>query len=519
MVEISQLDALNLHGIYDVAGDGVILSINSSVRSQDIKPPKCPCGASLQGTRRYRLHSKLVDFKHTCDLLLSKTGHKLAAFATAIEVQGKQLDQTFEACIAEIRPNPLAAKANATLLLRRNQEILDLQKYIINFRTEVVDRFQGSIAVLHRALPNVIPSYNLSFHLHLDVLEYRVVLARLADALKLSNQLLSLKDPSFGVQRLGLKMIQFVCKESVSCTKYCQSALDTTLIGTNPSIEAEIRLQQLQFMLFAKSTRARLSELGHPVEDAIVIVSEETVKTSLDAVSEIGRRSPGTCGSLMETARKIAVAFGLHDGWKASPILKIKNDYARQIENLWGRHELGFLTICTRLHPYSAKTFSDGCPNCEKQAQLSADEIFRESGKHLFEKKFLQMMHARSTQSAESESSERESPKSAERSTKQPVSDDKAVSSPGMEMTQEAKFLAAIRKKLPKIHAGGPCATLKIQSEQTVDEELASEVDIEAAREIKLGVMLDRQSISVEPEKELTMEEKFLVAMRKIGKH
>ncbi|KIY03382.1 uncharacterized protein Z520_00073 [Fonsecaea multimorphosa CBS 102226] len=479
-------------------------------------------------------------------------GRKLASFAAAIEVKGKQLDQTFKALIEEIRPNPLAAKANATLVLRRNQELLDLQKQIINFRSEVVDRFESGITALHQVLPNIIPSYNLSFHLHLDVLEYRVVGVRLADALKLSNHLLPLKDPSFGVQRLGLKMIQFAYKESVSCVNYCQGALENTLIGTNPSIEAEIRVQQLQFMLFAKSTRAQLSGLGHPVNDNTVIMDGATVKAGLEAVSAISRRSPGTCAGLMATAQDIATAFEYQDGSEPSSIPKIKNDYTKQVENLWGRHELGFLSMCSRSHPYSAKTFSDGCPNCEKQAQLSADEVFRESGKHLFEQKFLRFMHSGSLEPHKPECPDPESSKSAVQSVEQPgleadatnavvmeltleerlessksteqlavqrVLEANAASEAVMELTAEERFLAAMRKGPPKILAGVPCNAMKPQNEE-VGKELAGGVDNEARTKTTLAVRMDKQElIRVEPEKELTMEEKFLVAMRKIGKN
>ncbi|KIW23329.1 uncharacterized protein PV07_11537 [Cladophialophora immunda] len=519
IAEIAQLDARNLHGIYKVDDDGVILSINSGVKSQDIAPPKCLCGESLHGIRRYRLHSKLVAFKNTFDLLLAKIGRKLAAFATVIEVQEKQLDRTFKACVEEIRPNPLAAKSNASLVLRRNQEILDLQKNIINFRSEVVDRIQSSITVLHKVFPNVIPSYDLSFHLHLDVLECRVVGVRLADALKLANQLLPLQDPSFGVQRLGLKMIQFAYKESISCANYCQGALGHSLIGRNSSLEAEIRLQQLQFMLFAKTTRAQRSELGPPVDDNVMLMNGETVKVGLEAVNAIGRRSPGTCTGLMATAQDIAIAFEHQVGSKLPPIPKIKNDYTRQVENLWGRHQLGYLVMCCRSHPYSAKTFSDGCPYCEKQAQLSVDEIFRESGKHLFEEQFLQIMHSRAPMSHKSDHHDPERAKSPVPSVEQETSKETATSAPVIELTAEERFLAAMRRGPPKIHAGVPSEAMKEQSKAAVEAEVAREVDIGAGVEMKVEVRMDMQeSIAVEPEKELTMEEKFLVAMRKIGK-
>ncbi len=255
LVEVSQLDEMNLQGVYEVDTDGNLLSINSEVWLRDIKEPKCPCGAHLTGTRRYRVHSKLVNFKSILDLLLAKMGRKLAGFSTAIGVQETQLSETFESFVDNIRPNPLAAKANTTLLLRRMREILDLEKHIIDFRVHVVDAIQQSMAHLHDTFPNIVPSYTLMFHLHLDVLEYRVVSVRLSDALKLGRRLITLQDPSFGVQRQGLKTIEFVHKESIAWVGFCERALRKSMITTSPSIESEVRLHQVQFVLLRKVDR------------------------------------------------------------------------------------------------------------------------------------------------------------------------------------------------------------------------------------------------------------------------
>ncbi|KIW83680.1 hypothetical protein Z517_02926 [Fonsecaea pedrosoi CBS 271.37] len=518
MTDIAHLDSLNLHGIYDVDVGGSIVSINSGLRSNDVKPPECWCGVPLKDIRRYQIHRKLADLKHNFDLLLAKMGRRIASFAAAVDMQRKQLDQTLEMCIKEIRPNPLAAKANAGLVLRRNQEILDLQKNIISFRSNVVDRFQSSMMTLHGSFPYVIPSYNLGFHLHLDVLEFRAVVVRLSDALRLSNQLLSLPDPSFGVQRLGLKNLQFVYKESISCVRYCQGALDNASTDTYPSLKAEIKLQQLQFMLFVKSTRAQLSELGHPIDDDCTDVNDETVRAGLDAVIAICRRSPGTCALLMVTAQDMIMAFERFDGSKPPSIPEIKNDYTRKIENLWRRHQLGSLTMCRQSHPYSATTFSDGCPNCGKQAQLSGDEIFRESGKHLFENQFLQFMHSKSGKSQKLDHLDLESPKPTMQSAEEPDSEEIAANPGGTESTDEERFLGAMRRALPQIDGGVPSNAVTLPSEAAVCQKAATKEDVGAGMKTKLeGWIGSQQPIPAEPQNELAMEEKSLVAVRKDG--
>jgi hypothetical protein len=455
-VEVSELDTINLCGVYKIDTHGTVLALNPNIRLPYIDEPKCICGTPLKGTRRYKIHSKLISFNGTLDLLLAKMGRKLATYGLAIEAQDKQLNETFESFVHAIRPNPLAAKANADLFLRRSREILDLQNHITDFRKDVVDLVRRDLARLNRAFPNIVPSYNLMFHLHFDVLGYRVASLRLTDVLKMGSRLLTLQDPSFSVRRQVLKLIQFVYRESVTWVGLCEKSLTDPVLTTSPSLEAEIRLQQLQFVLFARSTRVQLADLGRPVGDATLAVEDDAIKASLDMAMRLSQSSPGNCAPFIETARGFANLFASADEVATfSQIPAIKNAHVRENEKLWGQHKLGYLKTCGKSHIYSSKTFSDACPECEKGAPISSNEAFRESSKHLFEGRFLEAMHARST---DCRSVEPESPKSDEPINDRPVLEEDVLgqASNSNEMRPEERFLIAMRNGLPKVEGGRP---------------------------------------------------------------
>lgn len=553
LVEIARLDDSNLNGLYEVSASGMIMSINSDVRLQDLHEPKCTCGTQLQSSNRYRTLAKLVEFSHTFDLLLAKMGRKLNGFATTITMKEQQLKQTFDLFIEEIRPNPLAANANTGHILRRHRETLELLKNIISFRDDVVDPFQRSIARLHEAFPNIIPSYALMFHLHFDVLEYRVIGVRLADTLKLANRIFTLQDPSLSTQRQGLKMIQFVHKESVACVDYCQDALNNDLVNSNPSIEIEIRLLQLQFSLYAKLTKLQVDRFGIFVDSSFQDIDNTTIKARLKTIFELCQRSLGTCGSFMQTAKAFQEMHA-----KDFAVPEIQNNDARQIVKNWSQHELGHLTICKRSHVYSSKTFRDGCPDCGRQAPKVSNRPPIDPALHLFEKQFLEAMHSRgswspsSLQSPSTSTSETDATaKSTASNGSQPRDQDAALSKSSERMDTEDKYIGAkpvresehVRVEIGAYFSNS-VETAEVQSTReptdstasgngdTVDEDSRkgkrSEPQEEISNEARFLIAMRKighkelkkdagKEKTAEPPKELTNEEKFLVAMRKIG--
>ena len=492
LAEVSQLDAINLQGAYRLSLDGTIQSVNPDLWLHDIHPPKCLCGAVLEGTRRYRLHTRVLSFENTFDLLLAKMGRKLSGFAESVESQEKRLSDSFESFVKDIRPNPLASRANTANLLKRTNEVLKLQRRIVDFRHDIVDAIQVDVGRLHEAMPNIVPSYTLMFHLRFDVLEYRVVSVRLSDTVQMGCELLALQDPSFGVQRQGLKMIEFVHKESLLWVNHCKNALNNPSITTSPTLAVEIRLHQLRFLLSAKSAGLRLADLGSPSENIAAFMDNEDIKASLDTIAKLVALSPGSCASFLQTGQELADVLTSDEVALSAPIPQIRNAFVRQTETIWAQHELGHLKLCSRHHPYSSQTFPKACPECEKHAQRSGNELFRESAKHLFEKDFLSSMRAKSPRPQAVDNFEPKSSKKDQASDDQAVQGERTAEQAEAKLSPSQQFLKVVWDSSSQTGSGKP-------SPDENDQKAAAESP---------GVVLVRS------ERQLTMEEKFLVAMK-----
>ena len=512
LVNVRTLDEINLNGVYRVAGDGTIVSVNSNLWPKDILEPRCACGSPCLSLRRYEVNSKLARFGNVFDQLLAKMGRKMHHFASDIDRTELMLVKNFDLFIQDIRPNPLAAKANTALLLRRNREILELQKQVTKFRNEVVDVFERNLAKLHNAFPNIIPSYAIMFRLHFDVLEHRVLRVRIADSLRLASHMLTLQDPSYGLQRQAMKMIQFACKEALVCGSYCEDVLRNGRIQTNPTLEVEVRLQQVQFSLLAKASQFRLTQTGISVEDPESLSSDDMISSRLEAVIDLCKNY-SEMQSFMQSAQDFQELIGIYQGTTLT-VPKIKNEGARQLEKLWGQHELGSLATCESSHVYSAKTFSEGCPECGKP-KLPVKN-YPGKGKHLFEEEFLAAMHAKigklgppSFASTLTDGAGKDEDHTSDTPAKENGSPCLGMSArkPLKELTNEEKFLLAMRKRLP---ATGEVAT---EIHKISDETFGENRDLAPA-----GVAESEQPVNeaAKPVKEMTNEERFLVEMRKI---
>jgi hypothetical protein len=551
LTEVSQLDSINVHGIYEIDTDEKIKSINSDATVGDVHMPKCVCGATLESIHRYKVQAKLVTFQNTLDLLLAKMGRKIAGFGESIEIQDKTLKESFESFLEGIRPNPLASQANLTALLQRSRKILDFQKQIVSFRDDVVHPFERSIATLHQGLPNIVPLYRLLFHVHFEVLEYRIVSIRLDDYYKLGTRLLTLPDPSYGVQRQGLKMLEFVHKESTVYVGLCETALNNQVTTSSPATEIEIRLLQLRFLALAKYIQFRLADLGRQLKTQPAERVNNNVTASLNVITKLIARSLGSCASFTKTVREFITLFSSNQFLTLQPVPTIKNAHVRQVEKLWGQHKLGHLKLCGKRHVYSRETFSDTCPECEKHAQLSRDDLFRQSANHLFEQDFLACMRgeapkasgtartripsssiigssksrtasnkslATTTPEEPSLAAMHKDSKETERETTPPKADNGTI-------TPEKLFLAALHKnsRAPE----SKTKSSKAEVAPTTPEELflaAMRKKLEAVEngatspktEVHPAVTAKEETDLVRSENPLTMEEKFLLAMKRM---
>ncbi|KIW10481.1 hypothetical protein PV08_11445 [Exophiala spinifera] len=323
----------------------------------------------------------------------------LQKHATRIDTAGIELADNFYRSVENIRPNPMAAKANTDLILRRDQDALDLQKQIVKFRNEVVDHIQSQISKVSESFPNIAKTYEMPFRFRCDVLECRIVGIRIADSLQMAGHLLDLRDPSFGVQRQGMTMLEYAYKESVAYADRYEEILKNGRIQLSPLIDAELRLHQIRVGLFAIATRCRLDVLGGSVRsDPTSIEDSATLKNKLSKVMDICERYPDTHKLLLETATDFMQALErpalLADTLN---VPKIKYRGVREIEKLWGNYEVGSPKVCGKGHVYSARTFPKGCPECGSMSKTNK-EIYQETSKHLFEDQFLKAMRARTAQ-------------------------------------------------------------------------------------------------------------------------
>jgi hypothetical protein len=239
----------------------------------------------------------------------------------------------------------------------------------------------------------------------------------------MANHLLGLQDPSFGVQRQGMKMLEYVHKESLARVDHCQDALNNNLVKTSPVIDAEIRLHQVQFSLFAKATKSKLSALGATMEGAVSVTDDTAIKGKLDEVMEICEHYPDTHKLLMDTTAEFMQAIDRADVMEDTICIpKVKTRGVREIEKLWAQHEVGSLKVCAKSHVYSAKTFPNCCPECGRKV-MTDRELYQKTSKHLFEDRFLTAMRARG-------------------GSAQPL----PPSEPEKMLTNEQKFLEAMKK-------------------------------------------------------------------------
>lgn len=553
LVELSQLDLLNLNSVYEVAADGSVLSQNSNVWPHTLQESRCTCGMPCTSTRRYMQIAKLFRIANILDRLVGKVGSKVHGFAMDIDAAEQELAKNFDSFVKEIRPNPLAAQANIALLLRRDRGNLDLRKHIVCFRDEVIGSICSNIDRLHETFPNLVPSYALLFDLHFGALEYRIMAVRIADTLRLANHLVGLQDPSLGVLRQGLKMMAYAHSESLACVNFCQEALNNELIKTSPAIEAEIRLRQVQFGLFANATQSKLSELGVVVRDTPSVVNE-TIKANLKAVMSICEQIPAICGSLATTAEKFSHMTEENSTTTLS-IPRIKLGGIREHEKLWSQHEVGHLKTCDKHHPYSAKTFARGCPECGKHVMTTA-EIYNKTSKHLFEDQFLKAMHAATSSrlNGEAKGDLKGQPGPRQASMGQTDKNIPRVAEemePRKAMKQEQKFLEVMHQRLSSNAAASPISSGSFDSEGFIGSEMWEErlqdksstereenglaqeehlvvkvesptLVIEEDDTALWGVKqdqpeLEKQSVSIQARVQ-TNEERFLEAMRKNGR-
>lgn len=494
MTQLPELDHQNCQGVYNIDLDGTILGFGSDTRGRILHEPKCTCGVPCPSVHRYSAVAKLSTFSETLDLLLAKLGRKMKNFAKSIDFFQKSLSNSLEHFMTEIRPNPLAATANTQLLLRRHRDVIDLHKQIVGFRDEVVAPIEQNLRDLHMTIPQFVPDYVLLFHSRFDILEYRAMIVRIADDLELVNYLLKLADPSRSVQRQGLKMLQYVCKQSFACMVYCQDALSNNFAASAPLVEAELRLQQAQFLIFAKAASLKLLTLGWGDLGSASPIPMQDIHDSLQKIlNQVGHAFHGR-NVFVVNAKAFQNYISSAETNETTVLPMINNDSSRRIEKPWGHHELGALTTCPHSHIFSKKSFPGGCPDCE----VSPPPTPRISEKYntFREADFLKSMHQLSAKKTGP------TPKLMEEKPKPSDAFSATVNqSPKLDDSDHVQSPASVGKHVVEI------------KQEMIEKVLPSLSDREnQGLETRVQKCLKNRE-----QKDLENREKFLAAMRKIG--
>ncbi|KAK5064874.1 hypothetical protein LTR84_000708 [Exophiala bonariae] len=425
-------------------------------------------------------------------ILLSKMGWRMYRFTESVEFFQQSLSDSLETFISEIRPNPLAALANTRHILQRQREVIELHKSIVRYRNEIIIPVEESLQSLHVVMARRVPSYAMLFQTRFDVLEYRAMSLRIADDLKLARLMVKLADPSQGVQRQGVKMLQFVVKQSHACVTYCQKALSRRHVTSAQPLEAELRLQKTQFLMFATEASLRLSRLGYGSASALPVhsaINELQMMLEEDDPDFTGRNAfINTLGGFQDYFLSVETD-------EVGDIPDISNESTRTIEKSWSQHELGGLITCPQMHIYSRKTFPRGCPGCG--IILPSTPEINEPAKPLREAEFLKVMHLRLN-------------------TNRPaLPGGKSVSYSGVaQVTTEKESPVSEARTLVQRLAETPGSDHCQEMKQEVEQEAEEGVEEDSTEESKQDV----ETLKNEREmKDLENREKFLVAMRKLG--
>ena len=321
-----------------------------------------------------------MNFERVFDRLIAKLGRKMDIFGNLIFHRERDLQQSQDALLESIRPNPMAQDFNKRILTSRGHELRAVMDQIIDFRDNVVCAIEQSVVTFAEMIPGT-TQYCLVFRLRFDNLEYRARAALVRDTLKIAQMLLLLDDPSQGVQRQAEVLRTNALRECLNCLSYCNASLDRCT-DASPCIKVELLLQQIQFKYLADA--AGLSTSLTSVIDPI---------RSSDTAILLCREYSNTAGAFLNTS----YLFRNHSKVSDPRLIPdVTNDRSRKVERAWGQHVVGHLTTCANKHPYSSESFPVCCPECGPRKELE-EVLAKRMNAHLYEDAFVEAMNARKT--------------------------------------------------------------------------------------------------------------------------
>lgn len=247
-------------------------------------------------------------------------------------------------------------------------------------------------------MPVVFP-YVTTTHLRLDVINLRLSSVMVEDNIRMAQHLSFLRDPALMTQRMGEVLLQTTMRGAEASRKQCIKLLGEDVSKKVPALACELQLRQVQLWLLEHcglEAMPRETLLDENLNDSIDHKLEDIpgMLATLDSVLEMSKRYPQTCGSFgSATTHFKHLLQKVVEAQSVIAVSGIDITSARKVESRF-REYVGAKTLatCVEGHPYFEDIFGkNGCPDCGKKVKLD-DEVFRDSGKHLFENDFLAAM-------------------------------------------------------------------------------------------------------------------------------
>lgn len=372
--DLELLDRHNrLQDVYAIESDGHIMSL--ALSKEFGTAPTCPtCLAPITDVRRYAAGLQIKALPDNIDRMIAKMGRKLNAFEEGLTRKVREMDMDFAGFCRKIRPSPMAAKVNQRLVWERGESFMEVQRKVTDFRgknksrvrkasscaavldlivtvDDVVKPFQANAVEVESFIgrPDIFTSPNFSFDLRYDLLFLRIRLAILQEALRMSEFLKPLNDPSQQIQALAQGLRTLTSQESVRNVIVAEEAIGKCEGRKMACIEVELRLVQLSFHIVARSSG---------------VTSKTDTEKCCERVMRLCRQYPDTAGKFLKSYRNVERCLK-----SSQPLVSVYTADTVDVWRRWGRHVVGHLSKCKYGHPYSTATF-DGCPDCGREVEV-----------------------------------------------------------------------------------------------------------------------------------------------------
>ena len=378
--ELEYLDRhFDLNSVYVLDTTGNIQKVASDalsqVKSTDLACPTC--GESCKSVRRYALRYQLVALEENVDRMHAKFSRKMNMFMEQLYGAKISLDKTFNDFQKRLRPGPLAGRSNADLVRYRGNTLGDIESRILDFKDNVVERFEDDLAQLAIFLDiSPVPAYkfpniNLWYRLRFEVLFFRSRLIILEESLRMLSALRSMDDDSEHTSVLIRGLRSLTQDEANQHILSLNNIITECDFKNLKRLEAEAHLMQVGFYIL----------LGH-LGAAIDLGCE----ASLNRILILCSTFPDTAGLLLPTYNSIKMMI---NGQQCRGTL-----YTRGWKGVWWSwpaHKVGSLKQCVHGHQYSTSTWPD-CPECGREVVFSPEPKAVDSKEFLKESAFVAAM-------------------------------------------------------------------------------------------------------------------------------